>query len=58
MFVADRQWVDYVIFNPNFKKSTIITRVLRDEAKIKKIVEGIESGKKQIAGILQMTEAR
>jgi predicted phage-related endonuclease len=54
MWVTGRKWVDYVLFNPNFKNPIIITRVLRDEAKIAKIEIGVESAKKQIAGTLQM----
>lgn len=54
MWVTGRKWVDYVLFNPNFKNPIIITRVMRDEAKIAKIEIGVESAKKQIAGTLQM----
>jgi predicted phage-related endonuclease len=56
MLVTGRQWVDYVLFNPNFKKSTIITRVLRNDAKITKIEGGLVMGKDKLAEILKVVE--
>lgn len=58
LWVTGRKWVDYVLFNPNFPNPVIITRVLRDEAKIKKIEVGIENGKKQLAEILKVVQTR
>lgn len=52
MLVTNRKWVDYVLFNPNFKKSVIITKVARNEAKIKKLEAGLEKGVKLIESIL------
>jgi putative phage-type endonuclease len=43
MYVTDRQWVDYVVFNENFSKFRV-ERVMRDEDKISKIKAGLESG--------------
>ncbi len=51
MLVADRKWVDYCVFNPNFPKSLIVTRVVRDEEAIEKIRLGLEAGVKKIAEI-------
>lgn len=53
LLVTGRNYVDYVLFNPNFKTSTIVTRIARNEAMIKKLADGIEQGKKLIKGILQ-----
>jgi len=44
MFVTDRKWCDYAVFNPNFPESLIIKRVNRDETAIKKIKSGVEKG--------------
>ena len=53
LLVSGRQWVDYVLFNPNFgDRSTIITRIARDESKIKKLEAGLAKGKEQLAAIL------
>lgn len=52
MLVTGRKWVDYVVFNPNFKKSTSIIKVAKDETLIKKLEMGIERGCKMIKGIL------
>ena len=49
MYVTNRQWCDYVVYNPNFKqKSLIIKRINRDEVAIEKIKAGIETGKAMI----------
>ena len=48
MYVTGRQWCDYVVYNPNFKKSLIIKRLDRDEVAIEKIKAGIETGKTMI----------
>lgn len=44
MYVADRKWNDYTVFNPNFKKPLIIRRVERDETSIAKIKLGLLTG--------------
>lgn len=54
--VTGRQWVDYVLFNPNFKKSTVIMRVLRNEEKIKKLETGITTGKEKLTEILKVVD--
>ena len=48
MFVTDREWWDYVVYNPDFDNPLIIKRINRDEVAIEKIKLGIESGKKMI----------
>lgn len=48
MYVTDRQWCDYVVYNPDFPDAIIIKRVERDEAFIEKIRIGLESGIKKL----------
>ncbi len=52
MLVTGRKWVDYVVYHENFRM-IIIIRVERDEAAIKKIKVGLDSGIKQIKEILE-----
>lgn len=51
MLVTDRKWCDFVIFNDNLNRIEI-TRIKRDEEKIKKLEIGLESGIKKIEDIL------
>lgn len=44
MYIMDRKWCDYVVFNPNFDNNIIIERVKRDEEYIEKIRIGLERG--------------
>lgn len=53
MHVSGRKWCDYVIFNENFPKTTIVTRVKRNAEDIKKLKEGIKSGISSIKQILK-----
>jgi putative phage-type endonuclease len=52
MLVCERQYCDYVIFNPNFEKPVIITKVLRDEAMIEKLRIGLEEAQRRLEAIL------
>lgn len=52
MYLTDRKWCDYVIFNEELDKIKI-TRIARDEDMIEKIKEGLEAGKKQIKQIIE-----
>src|SRR3989304_2454768 len=52
MLVTGRKWVDYVLFNPNFKKGTIITKIARRDDMIKKLEAGITKGREMIQTIL------
>lgn len=52
IYVMDRKWCDYVIFNDNIDRIEI-TRVERDDEVIQKIVTGLEKGVKQIKEILE-----
>lgn len=53
LLVTGRKWVDYVLYNPNFPKPIIITRVNRDEEKIALIKAGLEKGQQMLAKILE-----
>ena len=44
MMITGRLWCDYVVYNPNFKKSIVIQRVYPDDAEIKKIADGLAKG--------------
>jgi len=52
MYVTNRKWCDYVVFNPNFEKSLVIKRVKRDEEAIKKIKLGLDEGIKMFKDLL------
>ncbi len=52
MWVTDRKWCDYTVYNPNFSQSLIIKRVLRSEPDIAKIRAGVETGKAIIKSYL------
>ena len=52
MLVADRKWVDYVVFNENFE-DVIVIRVERDETKIDKLKTGLEAGIAKVAEIME-----
>ena len=53
MYITGRKWCDYVLFNENFPKTTLITRVERNEADIDKLKQGLESGIIKIKDILK-----
>ncbi|HEX9059137.1 MAG TPA: YqaJ viral recombinase family protein [Clostridia bacterium] len=52
MLISERKWVDYALYNPNFAKSLVITRVERDEEMINKLKTGIDLGIARITEIL------
>ncbi len=52
LLVAERKWVDFVVFNDNLNRLDI-TRVERDEFKIEKIRVGLEQGEAKIKQILE-----
>lgn len=52
MWVTDRKWCEYVVYNPNFEKSLIIRRVNRDDVAISRIKAGVETGKALIKSYL------
>ena len=52
MFITERLWCDYVVYNPNFKKSITIQRVYPDKEEIKRIADGLAKGVEMIKGIV------
>lgn len=48
LMVTWRNYWDYVLYNPNYEKSLIITRIERDEEFIKKLQEWLISWKEKI----------
>lgn len=52
LLVSGRDWVDYVVFNPNFKNPLIIKRVERISTDIAKLEAGLATGKAQLESIL------
>lgn len=53
MLITNRVWCDYVVYNPHFQKSIIITRVYPDKAEMDKIANGLLSGIEQIKNIVK-----
>lgn len=51
LLVTGRKWVDFVAFNPNYKKSILIQRIEADLEMQKKIKEGLKIGEKIIKDI-------
>lgn len=51
MLITGRKWCDFVVFDPNYDKSLLITRVEADEEKQKTILEGLKKGEKLIEEI-------
>jgi len=48
LLVMDREWCDYVVFNPNFKESIQIVRVEADPIKQFKLMKGFKKGEDEI----------
>jgi exodeoxyribonuclease (lambda-induced) len=53
MYVANREWCDFISFNPNFKKSLFVKRYYRDAEKIEAIKKGLEIGEKMLKEYLE-----
>lgn len=48
MLICERKWCDYVVYNPNFKKSLLITRISIDSKKTDKLEQGFLTGIEKI----------
>lgn len=48
LFITGRKWWDLIIYNPNFKKSMFIFRILPDTDKFKALEKGLAVGREQI----------
>jgi len=53
MWVADREWCDYVVYNPNFENPIRIARVTIDQAFLDKLIAGVENGISKINKIME-----
>lgn len=53
MLITNRNWCDYVVYNPNFKKTIIIKRVKADKEHMEKIGAGLGYGMRKIKEIVE-----
>jgi len=53
MWITDRKWCDYVVYNPDFDTSTVVTMEKRNQEMIDKIIEGTIKGLTQLNQILE-----
>lgn len=51
ILICERDWCDFVAYNPNFKKSLLIKRVFPDKVMQEKIKTGLAIGEKLISNI-------
>lgn len=51
MLITGREWVDFVAYNPNFRKSLLIERYYSDDEMQTKLKEGLVTGEKLIKEI-------
>jgi len=56
LLITDREWCDYIAYNPNFPKSTFIHRFFPDPEKFKKLLVGFEMGEEKIKAINKIIE--
>lgn len=52
LLISERQYCDYVVFNPNFPTSVIVTKVVRDEIAIEKLRIGLEEAQEKLDNVL------
>lgn len=53
MWVTEREWVDYGVYNDNFPNPLKVIRVPRNEVQIEKIKSGLNMGLHQLSSILE-----
>lgn len=58
MDICEREWCDYVVYNPMYEPSLIIKRVFRDELKINKLRQGYIKGENLIKDIKSKIESK
>ena len=56
MMICVREWCDYTVYNPNFKKSLVIKRVQADMKKMDKLTVGLIKGESRIKEIEKQFE--
>lgn len=53
MMICNRDWCDYVVYNPNYKLDIIIQRVNADPEKFAQLEQGFISGEKEMKRIYE-----
>jgi len=53
MLICELEWVDYVLYNPNFEQSLLIQRVFPDPAKQLKLKIGLKAGAEKYKKMLE-----
>lgn len=51
LLITNRDWCDFVVYNPNYEKSLLIKRVTVDQEMQKEIMAGIKTGERLINDI-------
>lgn len=54
LLIEERKWCDLFVYNPNFTRSYILTRVLPDEVAFTELKEGFEILEKEIKRLLEI----
>ena len=52
LYICQRQWCDYILYNPNFRRSLHIKRIERDEDYIQRIKECLDVYNKEVDHII------
>jgi len=52
MLICERDWCDYVVYNPNFDQSLFVKRTFPDSKKVTALKEGFAAGEKLIKEIV------
>ena len=58
MWVIERKWCDYVVYNPNYEANIVIERIERNDFIINEIALGVQKGKGLIKKYLEEYEAK
>ncbi len=58
LYVTDRKWCDYFVFNPNFTPNYVLKTIYRDDAAIAQIAAGLNAGEKLLKKLLSQIEGK
>jgi putative phage-type endonuclease len=58
MLICEKQWCDYVVYNPDFDRKIVIKRILRDERSCLKLLKGFEEVEHKIKEIKKKMEVK
>lgn len=56
LLITEREWCDFVIYNPNYEQELLIQRIYPDEEKQQKLVEGIKKGVEIYRNLIEILE--